>query len=385
VSRVRIALVPSAYYPSVGGVEELTRQLALAYVAKGHEAIVVTNRWPRTLPAREERDRLDVYRLPFRVPHHSLRGRVSYPLTNRWITARFESILRRHRIEVLHLQCMSTNCLYALRAKRKLDVSLVATAQGEITMDTAQTFQRDPFMADLLRRTVREADAVTACSARTMEDLERFVGHAVADGRVVHNGADVERFAHAAPLDLGYPYVLAIGRLVPQKGFDTLLRAWSALTPRGVRLAIAGDGPERRVLGELATRAGIAASVVFCGPVDRPEVPALFRGARAVVVPSRADEGLPLVAIEAMAAGRPLVVTRSGGVTEAVTDGVQGLVVDRDDVQQLGAAIARVLDDDRLAESLGQAARARARDFDWSVLADRYLDLFDLVSRARST
>ena len=118
---MRIAVFPSAYWPAIGGVEELTRQLALAYVEKGHQVSIYTNRWPRDLPEFEIRDELPIHRLPFRARHPSLRGRVSYPLTTRAISRRLERLLGEQEAELLHVQCVSTNATYALRAKTALE------------------------------------------------------------------------------------------------------------------------------------------------------------------------------------------------------------------------------------------------------------------------
>ena len=383
---MNIAVLPSSYQPHIGGVEELTRQLAIAYGRKGKHVIVVTNRWPRDLPREEVLDDIAVYRLPFRFHHRSLRSRVSYPLTNRRISDSLHTILREHEIEVLHVQCVSTNAHYALRAQRALAIPLVVTTQGELTMDAAQLFQRDPHMADLLREASEQADLVTACSAKTLLDLEHFLGHSLEGARVIHNGADVPTFADAAPLDLGYPYVLSIGRLVAQKGFDVLLRGWATLRRApGMRLLIAGEGPERQGLVSPRRSAADRRIGGVLRSTDRATTPRLFAGSTAVVVPSRSDEGLPLVAIESLAAGRPLVTTRSGGVVEAVTDGVNGLIVERDDAPGLAAALQRIVDDPRTAAKLGRAAQDRARDFDWNVLADRYLDSFRCAIGSRAT
>jgi glycogen synthase len=378
---MNIAVLPSAYRPNIGGVEELSRQLGLAYVRKGHNVAIVTNRWPRDLPEEEVLDGLPVYRPPFRLPHRSIRGKVSYPLTNRRVSNKLNAIVHRHQIDILHVQCVSSNCHYALRARQELGIPVVVTTQGELTMDTAQSFQRQPMMASLMRRGTEEADLVTACSAKTLADLEAFVGHSLPKAQVIHNGADVGGFADASPLRIEYPYVLSIGRIVPQKGFDTLLRAWAMISDPNTRLIIAGDGPELENLEELARDLNIRESMEFFGPADRETVPRLFAGATAVVVPSLADEGLPLVSIEAMASGRPLVVTRSGGIAEVVTDGENGLIVERGDQQGIARALQRILDNGELAASLGRAAQQRAWAFDWNTLADRYLDGFSAVKR----
>jgi glycosyltransferase involved in cell wall biosynthesis len=163
-----------------------------------------------------------------------------------------------------------------------------------------------------------------------------------------------------------------------------LLRAWAALGRSDVKLVIAGEGPELAVLERLAEDLGARDSVQFFGTASRAVVPGLFAGATVVVLPSRADEGLPLVAIEAMASGRPLVATRSGGTAEIVTDGVDGILVERGDERGLASALHRVLDDEGLAGGIGRAAQQRASAFDWDKLADAYIDAFGFAVGSRA-
>ncbi|MGE0877286.1 MAG: glycosyltransferase family 4 protein [Acidimicrobiia bacterium] len=380
---MRIALFPSAYRPSIGGVEELSRQLALAYVRKGHQVTVYTNRWPRSLPAHEVLDGVDVYRLPFRLPHASWRGRVSYPITNRLVSWTLHRLLKQQRADMIHVECVSSNTFYALRASDELSLPLVVTAQGELTMDPQRAFESGGTLPSLLRHAASSADGFTACSGKTLDDVETFVGHKIDGAKVIFNGTDVPTFTTARPLDLG-SYVFAIGRLVPQKGFDVLLQAWSKIEHHGHHLVIAGSGPSEDDLRRLVDELGVTDSVRFFGPADRDTVPRLFAGATAVAIPSRVDEGLPLVSIETMAAGKPFVATISGGIREAVTDGVEGLLIEREDPEALADGLRRLLEGPELRARLAAAGAARARAFDWSLLADEYLSYFHDTARRRT-
>lgn len=379
---MNIALFPSAFYPSLGGVEELTRQLAHEYRRAGHGVILVTNRWPRNLPRHEVFEGLPLYRIPMRVPDGSLRVRLNCGLTRGLIARDLLRILRRHQSNILHIQCVSSNGYYALRARTALGLPLVATLQGELTMDASHLYQRSEHARALLRRVLDESDCVTACSAKTLADGEAFYGRPLgARGHVVFNGARIEDFAGmgggGAPFSHPRPYILAIGRIVPQKGFDVLLRAFAQADTAGHDLVIAGDGPELSALQALAAELGIAGRTFFPGRADRTQAVSLFRGAAFLVLSSRADEGLPVVCAEGLAAGLAIVATRSGGTPEAVHDGVHGLIVEKDNVLQLAAAISRLATDPALRDRFARAAKARAADFAWAVIAKQYLALYE--------
>jgi glycosyltransferase involved in cell wall biosynthesis len=196
---MNIALFASAFHPHFGGVEELVRQIAHTHRRKGHQVIVVTNRWPRTLPAYEEFEGLTVYRFAFRTPEGSLRARATYQLTNSGIADDLFQTLRKHEIEVLHVQCISSNGYYALLAKRKLGLPLVITAQGELTMDAGGLYQRPTFMNQMLGTLLEEADFVTGCSRRTLEDVFHHVGREpTGSSAAVFNGVNPDDFLSAA-------------------------------------------------------------------------------------------------------------------------------------------------------------------------------------------
>lgn len=382
---MNIAIFASAFYPHFGGVEELCRQLALELRRQGHTAIILTNRWPRTLPRYEEVDGIPVYRLAFRAPDAGPKSRVSYALTHGLVVRETAAVLRRHRIDVLHVQCVSSNGHYALEAKRLLGLPLVVTLQGELTMDATGLFQRSEFARQTLRRCVQEAEVVTGCSAKTLADAEAFLGRRIEQGRVIFNAANVEEFAAAEPFAYPRPYVFAIGRLVPQKGFDVLLRAFAAAGVESHDLLLAGDGPERAALEALAAELNLGGRVQFLGRADRKQVPSLFAGCSFFVLPSRADEGLPVVCAEAMAAGKAVVATRSGGAPEAVIDGQNGWIVERGDVEGLARALSRAAGDEDLRRAFGAAGAARATRFSWQAVTREYLDAVRAAARMATT
>src|SRR5262249_7217807 len=147
---------------------------------------------------------------------------------------------------------------------------------------------------------------------------------------------------------------------------------------------LAGDGTERAALEERARRRGSADRVRFLGATERPRVIGLLRGAAAVACPSR-FEGLPLVCVEAFAAGRPVVASGVNGIPEPARDGDTALPVPPDDCAALASALGRLLD--RPEEAARLAARGRAlveRDYRWPAIARRYLALCESVRNSRA-
>lgn len=173
--------------------------------------------------------------------------------------------------------------------------------------------------------------------------------------RVIPGGIDMAQYAELPPPVPGV--VGALGRLEREKGFDLLLTAMAKL--RGeARLLLGGDGQERESLAQQIAELHLEDRVTQTGFVA--DVPAFLGQTGLFVLPSR-TEGLGLVAVEAMAAGRPVVATRTGGIPEVVADGETGLLVPPGDPAALAKAIRRLLADPERARAMGTAGRERAR------------------------
>ena len=138
---------------------------------------------------------------------------------------------------------------------------------------------------------------------------------------------------------------------------------------------IAGDGDQRLYLERLARFLGLRQRVSFLGWKSPAELARLYRASAVTSVPSL-YEPFGLVALEAMACGRPVVVSRVGGLAEIVEDGVSGYTVEAGDHLDLATRLATVLSDRTLADKTGTAARHRAELFDWTVIADRTARLY---------
>ena len=373
---MNIALFASAFHPHIGGVEELVRQLAHAYRRKGHKAIVVTNRWPQDLPEFEEYEGIPVYRFAMRTPGGSLRERAKYQLTHAASERRMLDLLKRTAVDLLHVQCVSVNGYYAQVARRALRLPLIVTAQGERTMDAGRIYQRSPFMNRMLCALLAQADHITACSRHTLDDLEGWYGQPFGpQAEVVYNGIDLSSFADPKPYPHPRPYILGIGRHVPQKGFDVLLNAFAQSGQESHDLLLAGDGPERGALERLAANLRLEDRVRFVGRADRPLAVSLFAGCSFFVLPSR-QEPQGIVNLEAMAAGKAVLAARVGGVPEIVLNGETGLLVPAEDAPALAEAIPRLAADPSLRQALGAAGRERAQHFDWDAIADQYLGIY---------
>ena len=188
---------------------------------------------------------------------------------------------------------------------------------------------------------------------------------------------DIEAAAQEWRRDMGpLPLLLFVGRLVPYKGVDVLIRAMQGLE---ARLAIVGDGPSRGALERLAVEAGIAGRVRFLGALPDEPVLALYHACDVFVLPSvTRAEAFGMVQLEAMACGKPVVSTNlASGVPWVNQHGDSGLVVAPGDVEALRAGLRLLLADDHLRARLGEGARRRVeREFTADRMAGRTLQIY---------
>jgi glycogen(starch) synthase len=386
----RVALIPSAYPPSVGGVEELTRHLARSLVAAGDDVEVWTghpdDRAPETV---EIRDGLVVRRFPMPLPASNVPAVSRAAITGLRTMRALRRAVETFRPDVLHVQCFGPNGAYATALARLTGLPLVVTLQGETMMDDADIFEVSHVLRASLRAGLRTASAVTACSAFTLDDAVARFGLARGRGVVIVNGVELVPTPVAPSGDSGpparpgaAPYVLALGRVVEKKGFDLLLAGYAAMDPteRRADLVIAGSGPALEDLEARAEESGIAERVHFVGRLSREQVAAAMAGATAFVMPSRL-EPFGIVVLEAWRAGVAVVATSRGGAPEFVRDGVDGLLVDPFDTEAVARVLGRVLSDDDLRARLATAGRERVPGFAWPLVAEQYRRVYASLSR----
>jgi glycogen synthase len=376
---MKIALFASRFYPHVGGVEELVRQLAHQERLRHEMPLIVTNRWPKDLPAVEEFEGMPLRRYNFRVPERNWKqmgGAILFGPSTLWALC---NAIKAHGADLLHVQCVSSNAYYALWAKRVLRLPLVISLQGELTMDATQVFQRSKLAQSLMRWALTDADAVTACSAQTLKDAEEFYGKSLGDkGRVIMNGVTLTDFTQGKTYQHPRPYILGIGRLVPQKGFDVLIRAYARSGITSHDLMLVGEGSEEAELKRLVAELGLTGRVFMPGRADRADAVAYFNGCSFFVLPSRM-EPMGIVLFEAMAASKAIIASNVGGVPENVRHEETGLLVPGDDVDALSLALQRLESDMALRACLAAAGNRYVQNYDWAKIADQYAEVYQTV------
>lgn len=243
---------------------------------------------------------------------------------------------------------------------------------------------------------LRRADAVVCCSEFIRRQFLERVEYPAERVFTVHNGIDESRYQgdagartrRAWGIDDDTSVVLFAGAVVPQKGLLHLLRAASRLpSTLNYEIVVAGAPNLWRTPESVAARgedtytravreAAEGLPVRWLGLSPSAAMPGIYAAADIFVAPSVWDEPFGMVACEAMAAGKPVIASRAGGLPEIVVDGQTGLLVSRGDDAALAHALERLLQDPELATRFGQQGRERASIFSWSSAASKLDDIY---------
>ena len=298
--------------------------------------------------------------------------------------------LPSHALAKVYMACASTLLLIKLLRTERPDRVIAFMEQANFPailasalLDTLDrlvvSVRHNPNMLSfprrlLIRRLYRLPLAAVAVSDGARRALVAMGGLPTGSVTTIPNPVSLpDTPHHAVTTRHPHRFVLAAGRLVPDKGFDMPLTAFSQVEPTNLHLVILGDGPERDRLLSLAQQLRVSDPVWF--PSEVPDIAHWYRRAECFVLRSR-NEGWPNVLLEEMAAGCPVVSFRCDyGPTEIVQHRTSGLLVAAGDVEALSHAIARVVTNRRLSASLSVGGGYRAVCFASQIVAPRWLKL----------
>jgi len=241
-----------------------------------------------------------------------------------------------------------------------------------------------PLLLPLLRSIWRHATPLIAKCAQEIAMIQ--AADARANITYVPNGVDLATFQPGPPISEAGPlHIICVARLIQRKGQHHLIEAVKRLAHQNidVMLSLVGTGDSQDCYELLARDLGVSARVRFVGYVPREAIARHLSAAHVFVLPSY-NEGMAIAALEAMASGLPVVLTRTGGTDELVEEGVNGLTFDWADVDALTMHLRRLATDRALARRMGLASRARALQFSWDSIAEVYLNLFASITQGGS-
>ncbi len=290
-------------------------------------------------------------------------------------------LVRKKKIDLIHTGDLYPPGVIALWLKHLIGVPYISYCHGEeVTQTEKRRYQ------PLVRNKIYQgADGVVAACEFARANLVRL---GIPENRIckITPGVDCERFSPRPPsielirrFSLEHKHVLlTVARLWPRKGHDLVIRALAKIRHEipSIAYLIAGKGPEEERLRRLAAEAGVADLVTFVGYVPDEELAGFYDLCDLFIMPNRGEpdgdiEGFGMVFLEANAAGKAVVGGRSGGTADAIVDGVTGLLVNPEDVEEVSAAMRQLLLNPPLRKQMADAGLRRARsEFSWKRRAE---------------
>jgi len=286
--------------------------------------------------------------------------------------------LREFKPDLVYVHFLSINALWVLLLHYVLHFRLVASARGN---DIQGIPQRSRLQRWMLSRLFHRADAVLFCSSYVQRDAAPYLRNVSprAYVGVVGDGFNAGEFEGRAAYAHPAPYLLAVGRLVEKKGFDLLIRAFSLISPEfpEFHLLVAGDGEERNHLERLIDELNLRDRITLFGFADRETTIALFLGCEFFVLSSRL-EPFGIVVLEAMAAHKAVLATKSGGAIDLVQPGVNGMLVEPE-VDALAAGMREMLAHPDATRAMGERAFSTIQAHTWEAVTRQFLGVFERV------
>jgi glycosyltransferase involved in cell wall biosynthesis len=379
---VRVAQVSPWFSPHFGGVESHVRSLSKELAKRGHEVTVLTSRHDPTLPTEESMD-------GFRV----LRVKPRFTLMQTPVTPRMRTDLRAVPADVVHAHSPPPLAShYAGTVSEERGIPYVVTYHCDVDLPSAfGTFMESVYRHSLGASTLRNAARVVV-TTRTYGATSRMLWRY--DPVVIPNAVDHRRFRPDVdgtgirawlniPADASV--VLLVGRIVPHKGVEHFIEA-ARHVPEAWFL-VAGDGSLLDSMKRLAASLGVADRVRFAGRIAEARLPEVYAACDVLVLPSVSRlEAFGIVALEAMATGKPVIVADIPGVREIIVDGVDGLLADPVNSLDLAVKIRRVLGDPETRRAMGARARQKVlASFGIEHVTDRIEALYRSVLNGSKT
>ncbi|MFQ6013486.1 MAG: glycosyltransferase family 4 protein [Thermoplasmata archaeon] len=363
---MRIVQVSPYFHPHLGGVESHVMDISRELNRRGHALTVLTSsedggareEWIRGLRVLRSRSFLTLFQTP--------------------VTPTMARDLRGVEADLYHAHTPSPLPSYfAARASETTGVPLLITYHCDAEIQGPW----GPPVMGLYHRTLEAYTMERAAGVITTTQTYAATSRAVwnQDTKIIPNPVDTHRFhPDVAPgkvrarngIPESEPLVLFVGRLVPHKGTEHLLRAMAELP---AHLLIVGTGPRELLLRKMATLPALRDKVHFAGRVSFAELPRYYAACDLSVLPSTSRlEAFGIAALEAMASGKPVVVSDVPGVREVIEEGREGLQVDPIDTRDIASKIGTLLDDEGLRKAMGDRARQKVeRRFSLASVVDR--------------
>ncbi len=364
-------------YPTFGGSGVLATELGKALADKGHGIHFITYQQPVRLTGFSA----NIFYHEVRVPSYPL---FDFPPYETALASTMVDVVKNNNVDLLHVHYAIPHASAAFMAKQilaeeKIKVPFITTLHGtDITL-----VGRDKTYTPVVTFSINQSDAITAVSDNLRkETLENF--EIKKEISVIHNFVDINRFS-VKPMDAfkkaiapnGEKIILHASNFRKVKRIADVIYTFNKIKKSiPSKLLLVGDGPERHMAEELCRELGIFEETRFLG--KQQDMEDIYAIADLFLLPSE-YESFGLAALEAMAAGTPVVATNAGGIPEIITHGKNGYLSEVGDVEQMSHQAISILGNQQTLKTFSEEARKQAERFDIHNIVPKYEELYQQV------
>ncbi|MGQ9610268.1 MAG: glycosyltransferase family 4 protein [bacterium] len=377
---MRILMINYEFPPIGGGGGNVTYYISKNLASLGHDVHVVTSSF-KSLPKEEKIEGFHVHRVPVLRKSPNVCGiheMLTYVVSASIFCIKFA---KKFQPDIVHVFFGIPSGPVAYILKKLYNIPYVLFLGGR---DVPRPHPDPPIyrlLYGLLMSPIKSiwanAKVVVACS-KGLKDLA-LKTDAKANIKVIPDGVDLKKFCPIVKEISSKPVrILAIGRLIPRKGFDYLIRSLPNVMENSKKdfcVEIVGDGPQLSELMQLARKINVDEKIVFSGSVPYDKLADKYQQADIFVLSSLA-EGMPLVVLEAMASGLPIIATKVQGIDELVIDGLNGYLFSPLDYNALSRHLIYMIDNEEKRISMGKESLKIIKKYDWSYITEQYLSLY---------
>ena len=381
----KICLVTHYFPPHKGGIEQVSYEQSKRLTEMGYQIDVLTSKF-------EGRNRNPLKGITI---HHypslnvAKRFGVPYPIISFEAYKKFTQIIGNCDLVHAHGHVYMASYLAGMIAK-KLDKPFIVTQHN--TFIDYKSFLNiveqlnDQFIG---KSVLKNADRITTVSKETMKYVLRL-GADKTKTSVIYNGVDIDTFRPEYKIEsrekVGLPknrkIVFSVRRLVYKNGLDTLIESVPQVAKKhpNVLFVVAGKGPSRKLIEDRIKELGISQNIKLAGFVPDELLPVYYNAADIFTLPSASGEGLPLVLLEAMACGLPVIATKVGGTPEIVKHMKNGVLVPPMNPEAMAEATSKLLSEEKLRSVIGaEARRIVEKKFTWEDNVRQLQDIYNKV------
>ena len=370
---MKILQITSSFFPVLGGQEKVVYEISKRLVEKGHKVTILTTDLlcEEKVPKREKLEGIEIVRFKNKL----FLGSYGYsPEAIRWLKENYSkyNIVHSHGYN-RHLSEFAIKILYG-------KIPIIFSPHGFIHTKKNYFFK---IIHDItFGRFVKRANL---CTALTKLDFGEYEKLGVKKEKIVEipNGVDVEKFSKSKKYDSKKfgDFILYVGRIHESKGLQYVLEAIKKLD---TKLVIVGkDAGYKQDLMEKSKKLGIEKKLIFLGGIVDEDLIKLYKSSKIFVLFSE-WEGFGIVVVEAMAAGKPIIVSNRGSLPHIVNNKKEGFVVKFKDVKELHKRIEQLLNDNKLCKNMGIEGKKTSKKYEWKNIVKKYEEIYNAQIKTQS-